>query len=600
MHWRARKSGAGGYSSAEGSPQPVDRWVDDMAATLRPARVVWCDGSDGENARLVEGMLADGTLQRLHPEQAPRSYLHRSHPSDVARTERLTFIASRKPADAGPTNNWMSPEDARLRVWPLFEGAMEGRTLYVVPYVMGPLGSPFSRVGVEITDSPYVVASMRVMTRMGRAALSALGSDGEWVPGLHSVGDLSPERRFIVHFPEERSIWSVGSGYGGNALLGKKCFALRIASTMARDEGWMAEHMLVLELARPGGEVHYVGAAFPSACGKTNLAMLVSPLEDLGYKVRTVGDDIAWLRPGPDGRLWAVNPEAGFFGVVPGTGPETNPSAMATISHDTIFTNVAVTPDGVPWWEGKGGNPPPGLVDWRGRPWDGTGTAAHPNARFTVAARQCPSLSSRWEDPQGVPLSAIVFGGRRARLAPLVFQSRDWTHGVFLGASMGSETTAAAVGKRGVVRRDPMAMLPFCGYNMGDYFAHWLEMGRAVARPPAIFHVNWFRTDADGRLLWPGYGHNLRVLLWIIDRVEGGGEARETPIGLVPTESALDWEGLPLSSSTRRALLRVDREEWTAEVPEIRAFFGRFGDRLPRALSGSLEALERDLAASPV
>jgi phosphoenolpyruvate carboxykinase (GTP) len=401
-----------------------------------------------------------------------------------------------------------------------------------------------------------------------------------------------------VHFPEDRTNWSVGSGYGGNALLGKKCFALRIASTMARDEGWMAEHMLVLELELPGGEVHYIAAAFPSACGKTNLAMLVSPLEHLGYKVRTVGDDIAWLRPGPDGRLWAVNPEAGFFGVAPGTGPATNPSAMATISHDTIFTNVAVTREGLPWWEGKDGCPPAGLLDWRGRTWDGTGPAAHPNARFTVAARQCPSLSPRWEDPQGVPLSAIIFGGRRARLAPLVFQSRDWAHGVFLGASMGSETTAAAVGKRGVVRRDPMAMLPFCGYNMGDYFAHWLEMGRAVAHPPAIFHVNWFRTDADGRFLWPGYGHNLRVLLWIVDRVKGRGEARDTPIGLVPTESALDWDGVPLSSSAREALLRVDQAEWAAEVPEIRAFFGRFGDRLPRELEGSLQVLERELGQS--
>ncbi|HYN05479.1 MAG TPA: phosphoenolpyruvate carboxykinase (GTP), partial [Vicinamibacteria bacterium] len=515
---------------------------------------------------------------------------------DVARTEHLTFIASRTREDAGPTNNWMSPEEARQRVWPLFDGAMKGRTLYVVPYVMGPLGSPFSRVGVEVTDSPYVVANMRLMTRMGQAALDQLGASEEFVPGLHSLGDLSPERRFIVHFPEERSIWSVGSGYGGNALLGKKCFALRIASTMARDQGWMAEHMLILELELPGGEVHYVGAAFPSACGKTNLAMLVSPFEDRGYKVRTVGDDIAWLRPGPDGRLWAVNPEAGFFGVVPGTGPDTNPNALATIAHDTIFTNVAVTPAGVPWWEGKDKSPPADLVDWQGQPWDRAGKAAHPNSRFTVAARQCPSMSPRWEDPAGVPLSAIVFGGRRARVAPLVFQSRDWDHGVFVGATMGSETTAAATGKVGVVRRDPMAMLPFCGYNMGDYFAHWLKVGRALSRPPAIFHVNWFRIGADGRFVWPGFGENLRVLLWMIDRVKGRGSATETPIGLVPTESALDWDGLALSRPERQGLLGVDRAEWAAEAPEIRAFFDRFGGRLPAEMERSLSALEQDLA----
>ena len=576
--------------------KPVERWVEQVAATLRPQSVAWCDGSEAENARLVDRMLADGTLHRLHAEKAPGSYLHRSHPSDVARTEHLTFIASRTREDAGPTNNWMSPGEARQRVWPLFEGAMKGRTLYVVPYVMGPLGSPFSRVGVEVTDSPYVVANMRLMTRMGRAALDQLGSSEEFVPGLHSLGDLSPERRFIVHFPEERAIWSVGSGYGGNALLGKKCFALRIASTMARDQGWMAEHMLILELELSGGETHYIGAAFPSACGKTNLAMLVSPFEDRGCKVRTVGDDIAWLRPGPDGRLWAVNPEAGFFGVVPGTGPDTNPNALATIGRDTIFTNVAVAPDGVPWWEGKDKSPPADLLDWQGQPWDRAGKAAHPNSRFTVAARQCPSMSPRWEDPAGVPLSAIVFGGRRARVAPLVFQSRDWDHGVFVGATMGSETTAAATGAVGVVRRDPMAMLPFCGYNMGDYFAHWLKVGRALSRPPAIFHVNWFRTGADGRFVWPGFGENLRVLLWMIDRVKGRGSATETPIGLVPTESALDWDGLALSGSERQGLLGVDRAEWAAEAPEIRAFFERFGQRLPAEMERSLSALEQDLA----
>jgi phosphoenolpyruvate carboxykinase (GTP) len=572
--------------------------VDEVSRVTRPDRVAWCDGSAAENERLLAGMLADGTLLALNPREAPGCTLHRSHPTDVARTEHLTFIASRKHEDAGPTNNWMAPEEARRRVWPLFAGAMRGRTMYVVPYVMGPLGSPFSQVGIEVTDSPYVVASMRIMTRMGRCALEALGGSDAFVPGLHSVGDLSPDRRYIVHFPEERLIWSVGSGYGGNALLGKKCFALRIASTMARAQGWMAEHMLILELTLPDGETHYVAAAFPSACGKTNLAMLVSPLEAQGFKVRTVGDDIAWLRPGPDGRLWAVNPEAGFFGVVPGTGPETNPTAMATIAHDTIFTNVAVTPDRVPWWEGKTRTPPPELIDWQGRPWDGKARAAHPNSRFTVAARQCPTMSARWEDPQGVPLSAIIFGGRRARLAPLVFQSRDFAHGVFVGATMGSETTAAATGQVGVVRRDPMAMLPFCGYNMGDYFQHWLDMGRVLSRPPAIFHVNWFRTGADGRYLWPGFGENLRVLLWMIDRVKGGGGAVETPIGLVPAPGALMLDGLSVSRSDVDALLRVDRDEWAAEVPEIRAFFERFGSRLPEELGRALDALGHELSAT--
>ncbi len=579
---------------------PAERWVAQVERTVSPDRVVWCDGSEGENERLIEEMLADGTLLRLHQEKAPGSFLHRSHPSDVARTEHLTFIASREKDDAGPTNNWMSPDEARRRVGPLFEKVMTGRTMYVVPYVMGPLGSPFSRVGIEVTDSPYVVASMRIMTRMGRAALDQLGTGEDFVPGLHSVGDLSPDRRFIVHFPEEKLIWSVGSGYGGNALLGKKCFALRIASTMARDQGWMAEHMLILELSLPDGEVHYLGAAFPSACGKTNLAMLVSPLEDRGYKVRTVGDDIAWLRPGDDGRLWAVNPEAGFFGVAPGTGPDTNPNAMATIAADTIFTNVAVTPDGVPWWEGKDKAPPAGLLDWQGRTWDRSGKAAHPNSRFTVSARRCPSMSPRWEDPQGVPLSAIVFGGRRARVAPLVFESRDWAHGVFVGATMGSETTAAATGQVGVVRRDPMAMLPFCGYNMGDYFGHWLGTGRSLKRPPAVFHVNWFRTGPDGRFVWPGFGQNLRVLLWMIDRVKGRGAAEETPIGYVPTQAALNWDGLDLSRAQREALLRVDRAEWAAEVPELRAFFDRFGRRLPAEMSQSLATLNGQLTAAAV
>jgi phosphoenolpyruvate carboxykinase (GTP) len=577
---------------------PAERWVAEVEALVKPARVVWCDGSEAENARLVDEMLKDGTLQRLHEEKSPGCTLHRSHPSDVARTEHLTFIASRDKQDAGPTNNWMGPAEAKAKVSPLFDGAMKGRTMYVVPYVMGPLGSPFSKVGIEITDSPYVVANMRIMTRMGQAALDQLGSSEEFVPGLHSLGDLSPDRRYIVHFPEERLIWSVGSGYGGNALLGKKCFALRIASTMARDQGWLAEHMLILELELPGGELHYIAAAFPSACGKTNLAMLVSPFE--GVKVRTVGDDIAWLRPGEDGRLWAVNPEAGFFGVVPGTGHDTNPNAMATIARDTIFTNVAVTPDGVPWWEGKDKSPPADLLDWQGRKWDRTGKAAHPNSRFTVAARQCPSMSPRWEDGKGVPLTAIVFGGRRAKLTPLVLQSRDFAHGVFVGATMGSETTAAATGQVGVVRRDPMAMLPFCGYNMGDYFAHWLRVGERLPNPPAIFHVNWFRTNDEGKFVWPGFGQNLRVLLWMIDRVKGKAGGNDTALGVVPGPADLNWEGLDLSRADKELLLRVDRGEWEAEIPEIRAFFEKFGSRLPPALDASLVALAGQLTTTTV
>jgi phosphoenolpyruvate carboxykinase (GTP) len=574
---------------------PAESWVDEVARRTRPARVAWCDGSEAENNRLVSAMIADGTLIRLNPREAPGCTLHRSHPSDVARTEHLTFIASRDKADAGPNNNWMSPEDAQARVAPLFEGAMAGRTMYVVPYVMGPPGSPFSRVGVEVTDSPYVVANMRVMTRMGRVALDQLGTSADFVPGLHALGDLSPDRRYIVHFPERREIWSVGSGYGGNALLGKKCFALRIASAIARDEGWLAEHMLILELTLPDGEAHYIAAAFPSACGKTNLAMLVSPLEHLGYRVRTVGDDIAWLRPGADGRLWAVNPEAGFFGVVPGTNHVTNPNAMATIRANTIFTNVAITAEGVPWWEGRTDSPPRGLTDWQGRPWDGAGPAAHPNSRFTASARQCPSLSPRWEDPQGVPISAILFGGRRAHLDPLVYEAFDWEHGVFVAATMGSETTAAATGKVGIVRRDPMAMLPFCGYNMADYFGHWLRVGRGLARPPAIFHVNWFRKGDDGRFLWPGFGENLRVLLWMVERIHGRDVGTETPIGIVPRPETLSLDGLRLSDAEVRALLRVDADEWRPEIAEIRGFFDRFGDRLPPELVRSLDRLSSRL-----
>jgi phosphoenolpyruvate carboxykinase (GTP) len=573
---------------------PLEQWVNDVAKMTRPQKVVWCDGSEGEYEGLIERMLDDGTLMRLNQEAYPGCYLHRSHPSDVARTEHLTFICSPERDDAGPTNNWMPPQEARDKVGKLFEGSMQSRTMYVVPYIMGPVASPYSKVGVEITDSPYVAASMRIMTRMGQVALDRLGTSAEFVPGLHSVGDLSPDRRFILHFPEERLIWSVGSGYGGNALLGKKCLALRIASIMGRDQGWLAEHMLILGLEDPTGEVTYMAAAFPSACGKTNLALLVSPLEHLGYKVWTVGEDITWMQKGPDGRLWAINPEAGFFGVAPGTSSKTNPNMMAAIRRNSIFTNVAVTPHGEPWWEGMDGPVPPQLTDWRGNAWTpGQDKAAHPNSRFTTPASQCPSLSSHWEDPQGVPISAIIFGGRRARVAPLVYQSFNWQHGVFVGASMASETTAAATGAVGVVRHDPMAMLPFCGYNMADYFRHWLHMGHSTPQPPKIFYVNWFRTDAQGNFLWPGFGQNVRVLKWILERVRGGGKAVETPIGWIPTPDAIEREGLDLPASALEELLQIDRADWEHELASQREFFKQFGPRLPHEIQEEHEALAR-------
>src|SRR5262245_12847565 len=481
----------------------LEQWVEESARLTRPDQVVWCDGSQSEIEALTEQMLRDGSLIELNQASYPGCFLHRSNPNDVARTEHLTFICSENRDEAGPTNNWMSPARARERLGQLFQGCMRGRTMYVVPYLMGPQGSPSSRVGVELTDSPYVVASLRVMTRMGRVASDQLGSSDCFAPGLHSLGDLSPERRFIVHFPNERLVWSVGSGYGGNALLSKKCFALRIASVMARAEGWMAEHMLIVGIEDPAGRVAYLAAAFPSACGKTNLAMLIPPDALPGYRVWTVGDDIAWIRVGDDGRLWAINPEAGFFGVAPGTGPQSNPNAMATLHRNSLLTNVALTPNREPWWEGIGSEPPLGLLDWQGRPWSANnGKAAHPNSRFTAPARQCPSISPRLDDPQGVPISAIIFGGRRARTMPLVLEAHDWQHGVLLGATMGSETTAAATGAVGVLRRDPMAMLPFCGYNMAEYFAHWLAIGRRLARPAKIFQVNWFRTDPAGTFLW--------------------------------------------------------------------------------------------------
>jgi phosphoenolpyruvate carboxykinase (GTP) len=573
----------------------VQSWVDEVTALTKPSKVEWIDGSDGENRRLIDQMLADGTLHRLDEQRYPNCYLHRSDPSDVARTEHLTFICSREQKDTGPTNNWMPPGDAKQKLGALYDGVMRGRTMYVVPYVMGPLGSPFSKVGIEITDSPYVVANMRIMTRMGRAALDQLGASTDFVKGLHSLGDLSPERRYIAHFPEEKTIWSVGSGYGGNALLGKKCFALRIASVQAREEGWLAEHMLILGLESPQGETHYVAAAFPSACGKTNLAMLVPPASLKGWKVWTVGDDIAWMRVGPDGRLWASNPEAGFFGVAPGTSSKTNPNAMATVRANSIFTNVALTEDDCPWWEGMDGAVPDRLTDWRGRPWakGSSEKAAHPNSRFTAPARQCPSISPKWEDPQGVPISALIFGGRRARTAPLVFEAFDWHHGVYVAASVASETTAAQTGAVGVVRRDPMAMLPFCGYNMADYFGHWLAMGSAIAKPPKIFHVNWFRQDDQGRFLWPGFGENLRVLKWILERCQGRGQAVETPVGFLPAAGALDLSGIEVADRAMHDLLTIGRDDWRAESQNVGEFFAKFNGQLPAEMETQRAALAK-------
>ena len=571
---------------------PLENWVEESARLTKPSKVVWCDGSQAENERLVEEMLKDQTYIELNPRTYPSSYLHRSNPNDVARTENLTFICARQRADAGPTNNWMSPEEAKEKVTPLFDGAMKGRTMYVVPYIMGPEKSPFSKIGVEITDSPYVVASMRVMSRMGGVALERLGNSSDFVPGLHSLGDLDPNRRFILHYPEEHLIWSVGSGYGGNALLGKKCFALRIASFMARHQGWMAEHMLILGLEDPSGKVAYMAAAFPSACGKTNLAMMVSALETQGYRVWTIGDDIAWMHIASDGTLRAINPEAGFFGVAPGTNEKTNPNIMGALHHNTIFTNVALTPAHEPWWEGIDGPMPSGLVNWKGEIQKGNaGAAAHPNSRYTVPASQSPSISPRWDDPEGVPISALIFGGRRAHIAPLVFESRDWQHGVFVGATMASETTAAATGAVGVTRRDPMAMLPFCGYNMGDYFTHWLEIGRKLKNPPKIFHVNWFRRGADGKFLWPGYGENVRVLKWMLDRIGGSAAATETPIGNVPAPGSLELDGLNISPEAVEELLRVDATAWVEESQAIGKFFDKFGKRLPEELRAEHQAL---------
>ncbi len=578
-------------------PTPLEQWVNEVAAITRPKSIHWCDGSEAENERLIREMLATGTLSELNQQKYPGCYLHRSDPSDVARTEHLTFICSRKKEDTGPTNNWMEPQEAKDKVGALFRGSMQGRTMYVIPYLMGPVGSPFGKIGVEITDSPYVVVSMRIMTRMGEQAMKQLNGRGDFVKGLHSLGDLSPDRRFIMHFPEEKAIWSIGSGYGGNALLGKKCFALRIAGVQAREQGWLAEHMLILGLESPEGETHYIAAAFPSACGKTNLAMLVPPPAEKGWKIWTLGDDIAWLHPGPDGRLWAINPEAGFFGVAPGTSTKTNPNAMASVRKNSIFTNVAVTEDNCPWWEGIDGEVPERLTDWRGNPWrkGSSEKAAHPNSRFTAPAIQCPSISPKFDDPQGVPISAFIFGGRRARTAPLVFEAFDWNHGVFVGASVASETTAAATGAVGVVRRDPMAMLPFCGYNMADYWGHWLRMAAAVKSPPKIFHVNWFRQNDAGKFIWPGFGENLRALRWIVERCKGKGAAVESPIGCLPAKGAIDTNGLDVDDATMNELLSVSKDDWRTDAKSIGEFFGKFGARLPGEMNRQREALVKRL-----
>jgi phosphoenolpyruvate carboxykinase (GTP) len=562
----------------------LKRWVDDVAAKTRPATIHWCDGSDAEYRTLTQQMLQSGDLIELNQQTHPGCYLHRSNPSDVARVEHLTFVCTEDEADAGPNNHWMAPADAHAKMDALFDGCMEGRTMYVIPYCMGPIDSPLSRCGVEITDSPYVVVNMRTMTRMGAAALARIEREGSFVKGLHSTGELDPERRFIMHFPEELSIQSYGSGYGGNALLGKKCHALRIASYQARTEGWLAEHMLIVGIENPHGQTHYIAAAFPSACGKTNLAMLIPPegYRKDGWKVWTVGDDICWMRPGADGRLYAINPEAGFFGVAPGTSTLSNPNALATISRDTIFTNVAVTADNQPWWEGVPGTP---VTDWQGRPFDqANGPAAHPNSRFTVSAKQCPTWSPKAEDAHGVPISAIVFGGRRPSLIPLVMEARDWTHGVLMGAAMGSETTAAATGAVGVLRRDSMAMKPFCGYHYGDYFTHWLSFDKAGAKLPKIFHVNWFRKGKDGKFMWPGFGENLRVLEWMINRVEGKARGTETPIGVLPAQHELKMDGLDLPRETLAELLHVDLPGWQTELQHIGEYLESFGPRLPASL----------------